>query len=305
MPLSISFTEMTGSNQNSLPPFFVLHYKGNTDRRAYLRRAFASASMKPIFIKDMDRDEFRPENIYRFDPAAYANVMLHIKDNIVGTVMGLHNPTMRHLPWAQCISLVEKRQLSLTDAYRLVPELRPHPPNPGELSLILKHRIAYQRIIDGGFDYGIIAEDDVVFNAQSDQRLGEVLSALPADFDYVDLAGGIGLMPRTGNPRINRHFYQIIPPRPRTTCCAIVHRSLAERFMQINPPFVVGIDWMLIYVFRLMNAKVFWVEPRVFGHGSQEGQYRSNLKPRNGSRIWREYRSGAWKTSRKRSRKRV
>lgn len=225
----------------------------------------------------MDRGEFAPEAVYRFDPAAYERIMLHIKDNIVGTAMGLFNPAMRHLPWAQCVALVEQSRLSLADAYRLVPELRPHPPNPGELSLILKHRIAYQRIIDCGFDYAIVAEDDVIFNPQSHQRLSEVLSALPNDFDYVDLAGGIGLMPRAGNPCINHYFYQIVPPRPRTTCCAIVRRSLAERFMQINPPVVGGIDWMLIYVFKLMKAKVFWVEPRVFAHGSQEGQYRSNL----------------------------
>ena len=51
-----------------------------------------------------------------------------------------------------------------------------------------------------------------------------------------------------------------------------------ERILKIDLPIVVGFDWMLIYLFYLTRSKVYWVEPLVFGHGSQIGLYRSNAR---------------------------
>jgi GR25 family glycosyltransferase involved in LPS biosynthesis len=259
-------------------PFYVLHYKKNLDRRAHLERSLAGSGLSPIYIEEMDREEFDIEQLYRFDPATYGRVMLHIKDNIIGTSQGLHDPALRGLPWSLCIRLAEQRRLSLEQTYSSFPFLKPHASSAGEVSLVVKHRLAYQRLLASNSEYAIVAEDDVVITEQGLRYLSGILQLLPADFDYIDLAGGLQLSPRVGNRLVNLHFYEIDPPRPRTTCCAIIRRSLAERLLAIDPPIVGGMDWMLIYVFKLMRAKVYWVEPRVFGHGSQEGQYPSNLE---------------------------
>jgi len=260
-------------------PFFVLHYKKNTERRNYLSRSFATTAIRPEFIEEMDREDFSLDRIYRFDEEQYTQVIMYIKENIIGTAWGLSEPSLQATPWAHCIQLASQKTPNKDETLRIAPYLRPRPASAGEVSLILKHRIAYERIIDGGFEYAIIAEDDLLFNAQSEAYLQEILRLLPNDFDYIDLAGGLGLSPRVGNRLVNGYFYEIDPPRPRTTCCAILRRGLVERFLRINPPLVGGIDWMLIYLFRLIRAKVYWVEPLVFRHGSQEGAYQSNLAP--------------------------
>jgi hypothetical protein len=258
-------------------PFFILHYKKNTERKNYLDRSFAATSIRPVFIEEMDREEFSFDDVFRFDEDEYARIIMYIKENIVGTAWGLSNPSMQAMPWAHCVQLALQKTPSKEETFRIAPYLRPHPPNAGEVSLILKHRIAYERIMEGGFEYAIIAEDDLLLNPKFEAYLEELIRLLPGDFDYIDLAGGLRLSPRAGNRLVNGYFYEIDPPRPRTTCCAIVRRGLIERYLRINPPFVGGIDWMLIYVFKLLRAKVYWVEPLVFGHGSQEGAYQSNL----------------------------
>jgi hypothetical protein len=260
-------------------PFFVLHYKKNVERRAYLQQQLTAPQFPPIYIEDMDAGEFDLDQVYRFDPATFAKVMYHIKDNIIGTTWGMSEASLASVPWSLCISMAEQRRISLEEAFKQYPALRPRPSSPGEVSLCLKHKIAYERILNGGHEYAIIAEDDMTVGPHSWTNLDNVLSGLPADFDYVDLAGGLGLAPRVGNRVTNIYFYEMDPPRPRTTCCAIVRRSLIERMLAIDPPIVGCIDWMLLYVFKLMRAKVYWVEPRVFGHGSQEGAYKSNLAP--------------------------
>jgi hypothetical protein len=229
----------------------------------------------------MDQGEFALDEVYQFDEAIYTKVIMYIKDNIIGTAWGFSDPALRTAPWPICIHLAEERKFTAEETYRAIPALRPHPLNAGEVSLILKNKIAYRRILDGGFDYAIIAEDDIVFNADSEAYLSKILKLLPHDFDYVDLAGAFS--PRVGNRLVNLHFYEIDPPRPRQVCCVIVRKSLVERFLEIDPPWVGGMDWMLLYLFRLIRAKVYWVEPLVFRHGSLHGTYRSNLMPAAGS----------------------
>ncbi len=259
-------------------PFFILHYKKNLDRREHLRRSFAGTSVSPIYIEERDQGEFPFDEIYKFDEESYTKFFMHIKDNVIGTYWGMFDPSLKDAPWSYCIEIAKKANLAAEAIYNRHLDLRPHALKPSDVSLILKHKIAWQRIVNGNFDYAIIAEDDVIVGGQSLPYLSQILETLPHDFDYIDLAGGLGLMPRVGNRLINKYFYEIDPPRTRTTCCAIVRKSLAETMLKINPPMVGGIDWLLIYVFNLIRAKVYWVEPLVFGHGSQMGIYQSNAR---------------------------
>jgi hypothetical protein len=259
-------------------PFFVLHYKKNHERRAHLVRSFAGSPIKPIYIEELDQGEFDLDRVYQYDEAAFAKMIVRIKDNIIGTVWGLDNPSLRNVPWANCIKLAEQKRFTAEQTFKMFPFLRPTPLKAPDISLILKHERAWKLILEGGHDYAIIAEDDVVVGEKSLAYLDVILKTLPHDFDYIDLAGGLSLTPRVGNRLVNGCFFEIDPPRPRTTCCAILRRSLIERIVEINLPIVVGIDWMLIYMFHLTRSKVYWVEPLVFGHGSQIGLYRSNAR---------------------------
>jgi hypothetical protein len=255
-------------------PFFVLHYKKNLERKTYLERAFGGR-VAPLYIEAMDQGEFPLEEAYRFDAGLFIQQIMSVKDcMIAGT---LKQGRLRNWPWAECVRLVRNLNLTTEQTLRDHPWLGPQPLTPGEVSLVLKHRIAWERIAAGDSDYAIVAEDDVVLFDHSLEYLSRILTLLPQDFDYIDLAGGVGLSAGQGEPVINSYFFEIDPPRDRTSCCAIVRKKFAQRILQLDARIVLGSDWMLTYLFNLTQARVYWAEPLVFGHGSQMQVYRSNL----------------------------
>ena len=255
-------------------PFLVLHYKQNRERKTYLERALAGR-VAPIFIEALDQGEFALDDVYRFDPALFTQQILSIKDcMIAGT---LKQGRLKDWPWSDCVRLVRSLDLTAERTFAEHPWLSPQPLSAGEVSLVLKHRLAWETIVQGRSDYAIVAEDDLILFDHSVAYLARILAALPPDFDYVDLAGGVGLYPSRNDPCVNGHFYRIDPPRDRTSCCAILRKGFAQRILQTEPQIVFGSDWMLTYLFNLVRANVYWAEPLVFGHGSQMQVYRSNL----------------------------
>ena len=254
-------------------PFYVLHYKKNVERKAYLERALAR--IHPIYIETLDQGEFDLDGAYRFDAELFAEQILSVKDvMIAGT---LKQGRLREWPWAECVRLVRNLNLTRDQTLRDHPWLAPQPLVPGEVSLVLKHRLAWESIASAEADYAIVAEDDVVLFGHSLDYLSQILAMLPGDFDYIDLAGGAGLTAGHGEPVVNSFFFEIDPPRDRTSCCAIIRKRFAQRILKADLRIVLGFDWMLTYLFNHMRAKVYWVEPLVFGHGSQMQIYPSNL----------------------------
>jgi len=255
-------------------PFFILHYKKNLERKAYLARAL-SGRVVPTWVETMDQGEFSLDEVYSFDPALFLEQIMAVKDcMIAGT---LKQSRLKDWPWAECVRVVREHDLTAEQILRDHSWLAPQPLSAGEVSLVLKHRIAWEAIVAGQSDYAIVAEDDVVLLDNSLDYLSGILKILPADFDYIDLAGGVGLFPARGDRAVNTYFFEIDPPRDRTSCCAIVRRQLARRILELAPRIVLGSDWMLTYLFNRTRAKVYWADPLVFGHGSQMRIYRSNL----------------------------
>jgi hypothetical protein len=255
-------------------PFFILHYKKNLERKAYLERALAGR-IAPLFIETMDQGEFSVDDVYRFDPDQFSLQVLSIKDcMIAGT---LKQGRLRDWAWADCVRVVANLNLTPEQTFLDHPWLKPQPLTPGEVSLVLKHKLAWERIASGEADYAIVAEDDLILFDHSLPYLARLLATLPEDFDYIDLAGGAGLFPSRADRTVNSCFYAIDPPRDRTSCCAILRKRFVQRVLRTDPEIVLGFDWMLTYLFNLTGAKVYWAEPLAFGHGSQMQVYGSNL----------------------------
>src|SRR5690349_1674449 len=178
-------------------PFLVLHYKKNLERKTYLERVLAGR-IAPVFIEEMDQGEFPLDDVYCFDPALFTQQIMSVRDcMIAGT---LKQGRFRDWPWAECVRLVRSLDLSIEQTLRDHPWLGPEPLSPGEVSLVLKHRIAWERIAAQQYDYAIVAEDDVVLFDHSLAYLDMILARLPDDFDYIDLAGGVGLGAVPGDP---------------------------------------------------------------------------------------------------------
>ena len=88
---------------------------------------------------------------------------------IAGT---LKQGKFRDWPWAECVRLVRGLDLSTEQTLRDHPWLGPQALSPGEVSLVLKHRIAWERIAAQHSDYAIVAEDDVVLRARENDLFG-------------------------------------------------------------------------------------------------------------------------------------
>lgn len=256
-------------------PFYILHYKGNSDRLAYLRQAFAETGVHPILMIDMDPGEFSLDQVYRFDEATFVQQIMSIKDVMIASVVGEQR---KDWPWKACVEYIGRQRLTPEQVLTKCEWLRPRWLKPGDVSLLLKHKLAWKNIAAGSSDYAVVAEDDVILFDNSLSNLSQILACLPQDFDYIDLAGGCNLKPRPGAPLVNSCFYAIDPPRDRTTCCAIISKRFAEKILEIGPPLALPIDWMMTYLFNLTKAKVYWVEPIVFAHGTQINVYKSNLR---------------------------
>jgi hypothetical protein len=254
-------------------PFYILHYKKNEDRRLYLENCCAG-QLQPVFIEDFDREDIDLDEYYRFDEDLYAEQVFSIKDQLIAGT--LQQGKWKDCLWADKVRSVQGETILPAETWRQNPWMRPYPLSGPDISLILKHKLTWSLIAEGSADYAIIAEDDIVLFDHSLEYVARLLSTLPKNFDYVDIAGGVGLHPVPGDPVVNGNFYAIKPPRDRTTCCAIISRDFVRRLLVENLEIVMPIDWMLTYLFQLTQANVYWVEPVAFGHGSQMNIYASN-----------------------------
>ncbi len=258
-------------------PVYVLHYKGNGDRRTNLQRAFAAAGIQATWITQCDAGEFDLQSTYQFEPDVFRRMVEPIKELMVGYSLGLR-PEMSNIPWIRCVELLNRQSLTLRQLEERAPWLAPSSRSVAEVSLFLKHRAAWQSIADGDREFGLVAEDDIIFGPQSTQYLADLLRQLPADADYIDIAGGCNLRPRLGNAVVNLYFFDMRPPRDRTTCCALVSRRLAQELVRLAPPIALPVDWTLTWVFNRLGSRVYWVDPPVFGHGSEMRLYRSSIR---------------------------
>ncbi|HZT51588.1 MAG TPA: hypothetical protein VFA22_06635 [Stellaceae bacterium] len=256
-------------------PIYIPHYRGNGERRAYLEAAFAGSPLRPRFITAFDREDL-PPHAYAYDEADYRRMLAPIKDVLIGYAVGLFEAPLT--PWAECVRQSRAAQRTLDEEFARLPWLRPRALAAAEVSLALKHREAWRKVAEGVSDWAIIAEDDILLSADSLRHLAAVTKRLPADFDYVDIAGGCNLVPRAGDQQVNEYFFRIDPPRDRTTCCAIMRKAFARRLVRLGLPIVLPVDWTLTHAMGLLDAKVYWVKPLVFGHGSEMRVYASSLR---------------------------
>jgi hypothetical protein len=256
-------------------PFLVTHYTPQSVRRKYIEENWRSSSGRERFqiefITAHDREQPSVKTAYVYDENLYREMIQSIKDIQIGYWIALRNP---HASFRGCVEWWKTKSTNLDQDFITFPWLRDIP-SAADVSLILKHREAWNRLAESRVDYGLIAEDDIIFDNQSLSYLDELMHKLPQGAEYIDIAGGAGFFPRADNKLVNERFYEIDPPKTRTTCAAIVARSLAQKLVDLNVPICLGIDWMLNWVFTQLGTKVYWVEPTVFGHGSMMNVYAS------------------------------
>jgi hypothetical protein len=264
-----------------MQPIYILHYKKNIERKNYLDKILSKSWLAPQFITDFDREDINMSEVYQFDRAAYDLNIDPIKNLLISNSLCLTE--YPQTPWSQCYQAVKQLRLTLEEAYSRCPWLQSRPLRDAEVSLFLKHRAAWDKIATGEAEWGIVAEDDIIFRPPSEFYLRQLLTKLPSNFDYIDIAGGCGMLPRVNNSSVNNNFYRIDPPSTRTSCCAIIARKFAALVTPALANCVLPIDWVLNACFDRFAAQVYWLEPTVFEHGSETGAYQTGTKMIAGS----------------------
>jgi hypothetical protein len=264
----------------------MTHSSREKKRREYIEREYRNQAERSNFalqfITEHDKEETHVQSSYSYDEKLYREMIAPIKDLQIGYWLGLY--FYQQAPYQQLVEWHKSQKASLDDDFVRYPWLKEDPLSPASVSLIWKHREAWKRIADDNANCAVIAEDDIIFAPQSLRYLSHLMEIAPADFEYIDIAGGgdvlgktgyIGFKPRANNNRVNKYFFEIIPPKTRTTCGAILSKGFAQKLLELDPPICLGIDWTLNWAFNKLSGKVYWVEPTVFGHGSQMYAYSS------------------------------
>jgi hypothetical protein len=261
-----------------LIPFLVCHYTPEKVRREYIEREWQKhpdrSRFNLQFIAEHDKEQPHVASSYRYDEKLYREMIAPIKNLQVGYWLGLNFfPTAS---FSSCVEWHKSKNTTLDQDFQTYPWLKPGPLSPGEVSLVWKHREAWTRIAESDAEYAIVAEDDIIFSQTSLAYLVDLLKNLPPNVEYADIGGGVGwFVPRIGNTCRRKYFYEIVPPKTRATCAAILKQSFVRSLVDLSLPICLSSDWMLNHAFTKLNTKVYWVEPTVFGHGSMMKRYDS------------------------------
>lgn len=176
------------------------------------------------------------------------------------------------------------------DANEITPELddRYYLPNPqltnGHKSCGLKHVAIMQRVVDRGWRYCLVLEDDAILQRDFRQGIENALRELKRDYANTPAVAFIGCGGNWYTPRSQRKKGQHLYParKGRFTDSYIINAEAAQA----------RLDWIarnkmrnaIDNAFDIMDAELgiqmLWLEPTVVEQGTKRGLFNSTLEGR-------------------------
>jgi hypothetical protein len=162
-----------------------------------------------------------------------------------------------------------------------------------EIVLTDKHLRAWDRFIDGDYDWNLVMEDDIIFTMETVPSVCKIIDGLdPKDthLEYFDLGGGFPLHALNVSDLISlqdRGTVKFKRPVTNTLCCYLMNRALGtelKRIITARPQYrLLPADWLLNQCFiDLVKAKVHisctHFFPSIMIHGSMSGFYNSTIQ---------------------------
>lgn len=146
----------------------------------------------------------------------------------------------------------------------------------GEISVLSKHYRAIKAFLNTDNSQLMVMEDDVIFDLPSFEVIEKFVAS--NSFDYVDFAGGDGIncyesklesvQGITGERNLLKST--------RTACCYLISKRFAYQLSSCLYGPVLPIDWAISYALTLLkDSSVFWVDDKLFLHGSCIGSHLS------------------------------
>ena len=243
---------------------YLIHYSKYSDRMLNMEHVFSTLGISHTVISDWDQESI---GHYSQDLSLWQQRISHISDILVANSVSTSFSTYSD-------ALTYASHLDSSNTSWINPRLL----GKGEISVLLKHRMALERIAFGEQDFGIIFEDDIFVQDNSKTQLFSLLNSWNSlDGAYLDIAGGAGLTADNDlSLHINDLLYHCQPARTRTNACYCVSKQLALRVLNLFFPLVFPIDWHLQYILHtLKEPSCYWsIEPPLI-HGSENGLVKS------------------------------
>jgi len=140
----------------------------------------------------------------------------------------------------------------------------------GQISCSYKHYLALKDIVEFGYDYGIIMEDNMAFKENNvptriERYINELNKYYPDwdvlfDYSQGNYTEGEVTPDRFVYPKSNEITDQG-HGGTRCACFYMVNQKSARKLYENFLPFNHAPDWFMNDLFRRLNMKSFWVEP--------------------------------------------
>ena len=143
------------------------------------------------------------------------------------------------------------------------------------ISLCVKHIKTYEAIAEGGDEYVLMLEDDVVFH-DNFYQIEEFMGDAPSDWDMIFMGSGCNLRPKNIVP--GQVFYKKESPSTKCTDSFLINKDAAKKLSNSMIPFSLAIDFELNYHLHVMNFNVYWIDPPIVSQGSELGLFYSTGK---------------------------
>jgi GR25 family glycosyltransferase involved in LPS biosynthesis len=148
----------------------------------------------------------------------------------------------------------------------------------GQISCTYKHYLALKNMLENGYEYAVIMEDNMKILGDVPTRLNTFIEQLDAKYPDWDIVFDNGWH-ETPVPYIEQPLVegQIVYPKSneftnqchggtKCACFYFLNRKCAQKLFDNYLPFNNAPDWWMNDLFRKLNIKSFWAEPSNIGY---------------------------------------
>ena len=158
------------------------------------------------------------------------------------------------------------------------------------MAISLSHLYCYKEIAEK-YDYGLILEDDAIFDKNFNNNIIKYICQLPTDWDMLFLDDCCNFHIPNTNSKQNIYRKNLAANSAgggmgatRGAGCYLVSKKCASKITyNIQTYYYNGIhkvddqiDFWLNNVFRRNNFNIYWAEPTISTQGTQNGRYKTS-----------------------------
>jgi len=134
-----------------------------------------------------------------------------------------------------------------------------------EISLMIKHIEALKRLSCSDNEYGLILEDDCVFDSRVNKNsLDNIIKTCPSDADVIVIGGAFGHS-ICDYKCVKNNFLLAKHTATNTTSSMIFKKQTAINILNTFDKFHLSWDWQLNYIFYKKNLNIYHTMPYICG----------------------------------------